>query len=199
MTTPKEKAEALNNFSQFSTHQPALWNTIDTKQHTKDSMQNITVLSQLRKLNPYKATGPDELPSPPPPHQAISTFSRHLINTITDWKKARVWSFFEKNDKYLPSNYRPISLTCVANKILEHIVTSQLTAFLETSRKLTPCEHGYRSRRSCESQLIELTCHISLLMDQEEFDACFLDLSRAFDKVDHHKLICKLTTIEQPA
>ena len=75
-------------------------------------------------------------------------------------------------------------------------MTSNLNNFLETSGTLTPCQHGFRSCRSCESQLIELTSHISSLMDKgEEVDACFLDFSKAFDKVDHKKLVQKLSNI----
>ena len=41
------------------------------------------------------------------------------------------WRCFKKGDKYLPSNYRPISLTCVPNKILKHIITSNFAKYLE--------------------------------------------------------------------
>ena len=74
-----------------------------------------------------------------------------------------------------------------------HIGISNLNNFLETSGTLTPCQHGFRSCRNCEIQLIKLTSHISSLMDKgEEVDASFLDFSKAFDKVDHKKLVQKL-------
>ena len=163
------------------------------------------VLAQLLRLNPYKATGPDDL-SPRVLKELAHSICAPLtvlyqksLDTATvpsDWKKARVSPIYKKGDKYLPSNYRPISLTCIASKLLEHIVTSNLNNFLETSGTLTPCQHGFRSCRSCESQLIELTSHISSLMDKgEEVDACFLDFSKAFDKVDHKKLVQKLSNI----
>ena len=56
-------------------------------------------------------------------------FQKSLDHAIVpeDWKKARVTPLYKKGDKYLPSNYRPISLTCVTCKVMEHIVTSQMT------------------------------------------------------------------------
>ena len=208
ITDPKEKAEALNQqFQSVFSAPSSLEQSSDLHQPQATNMERITitengVISQLKKLNPYKATGPDDL-SPRVLKELAYTISGPLtklyqmsLDTSTvplDWKKARVSPIFKKGDKYLTSNYRPISLTCVACKILEHIVISHLTSFLERDEKLTPQQHGFRSRRSCESQLVELTCHISALMDEgKEVDACFLDFSKAFDKVDHIKLIHKL-------
>jgi hypothetical protein len=209
LTSPKEKAEALNTyfqsvFSEPHTSQPT------PRSHHASEMPTITVdekgvLSQLMKLNPHKATGPDDL-SPrlmkmmakviAPALTHIYQISLDSACVPEDWKMARVCPVFKKGDRYQPCNYRPISLTCVSSKILEHIVTSNLTRYIESNNKLTSRQHGFRSRRSCESQLIELTSDISQLLDDgKEVDACFLDFSKAFDKVDHSHLIKKLVNI----
>ena len=92
--------------------------------------------------------------------------------------------------------YHPISLTCVTCKVMEHIVTSQMTRYLEETERLCKRQHGFRKYRSCESQLTELMCDISEKLDEgKEVDAIFLDFSKAFDKVDHMKLLHKLDRI----
>ena len=208
ITDPTEKAEALNR--QFhSVFNPAFSPIPDNNKSTSDMpeirISEDGVLALLMKLNPYKATGPDDL-SPRLLKQlapALSGPLTHLfqrsLDTSTmpsDWRKARVCPIFKKGDKYQPSNYRPISLTCVVSKMLEHIITSQVAHHLESTNKLTPRQHGFRPRRCCESQLIELIADVSTLMDQgKEVDACFLDFAKAFDKVDHVRLIQKLRTI----
>ena len=79
---------------------------------------------------------------------------------------------------------------------MEHIITSQVARHLESKQKIAKQQHGFRPKRCCGSQLIELMNDISALMDQgKEVDACFLDFRKAFDKVDHAKLIQKLQRI----
>ena len=55
----------------------------------------------------------------------------------------------------LLSNYRPISLTSITCKLIEHIIHSTIMDYLDANRILTDYQHGFRQRRSCESQLIE--------------------------------------------
>ena len=56
------------------------------------------------------------------------------------------------------------------------------------------CQHGFLSRLSCVSQLVEVLATIGLNLDRgRQIDTIFLDMSKAFDKVSHRKLIAKLT------
>ena len=110
-----------------------------------------------------------------------------------DWKKANVSPIYKKGEKYLASNYRPVSLTCVVSKVLEHIVTSHMMNYAEEHKLLFRDQHGFRRNRSCERQLLELVCDIAKRLDEgRETDACVLDFSKAFDKVNHSKLLLKL-------
>merc|ERR1712035_309453 len=72
----------------------------------------------------------------------------------TDWKKANIVPVFKKDDKSLVQNYRPISLTFITSKMLEHIVHSNIMTFLEQHSILDDNQHGFRKNRSCETQLI---------------------------------------------
>jgi hypothetical protein len=71
-----------------------------------------------------------------------------------DWKLANVSPIFKKGDKSKPANYRPVSLTSVCCKVIEHIIHSHLMKLFEDQNILTDYQHGFRKKRSCESQLI---------------------------------------------
>ena len=91
-------------------------------------------------------------------------------------------------------NYRPVSLTCVCCKLLEHIVCSHIHDHLDKYNILTPMQHGFRKRHSCESQLI-ITLHdlMSYFDKKITVDVAILDLSKAFDTVPHDKLLHKIS------
>ena len=95
---------------------------------------------------------------------------------------------FKKGDKADPSNYRPISLTCVLFKVLEHIVVSSLSKHFTELNILYELQHGFRERRSYETQLIMLIDELTKTMQMgKQTDLILLDFSKAFDKVAHEK------------
>ena len=95
---------------------------------------------------------------------------------------------FKKGDKSDLANYRPISLTCVLCKVLEHIVASNLTKHLANSNILFELQHGFREKRSCETQLVMLVDEIAKNMHTgKQTDLILLDFSKTFDKVAHEK------------
>ena len=53
------------------------------------------------------------------------------------------------------ANYRPVSLTCICCKTLEHIIVSNINKHLAFESFLADCQHGFRSQRSCETQLVQ--------------------------------------------
>ena len=99
------------------------------------SIDACGVLSQLRRLNPNEAYGPDEL-SPQllklvaeelaPALTIIFQHSYDLSSTHKDWNSAIPTPIFKKGLKSDPSNNRPISLTCICCKIMEHMMLSQI-------------------------------------------------------------------------
>ena len=72
----------------------------------------------------------------------------------SDWKKADVAPVFKKGAKDLAENYRPVSLTCVCCKILEHIISSHIRQHLDQHKILSKFQHGFRKFFSCETQLL---------------------------------------------
>ena len=170
-------------------------------------MPGITVsVSGVRKLlkdlNPHKAAGPDKL-KPLVLKQLAETlaplitilFQRSLeTGKVPEvWNRAFVTPLFKKGDKSLPSNYRPISLTCILCKVLEHIVSTNLVTHLDKHNILYDLQHGLRAKRSCETQLVMLVEDLARgCTDGKQTDLILLDFSKAFDKVSHEKLALKL-------
>ncbi|MDD9361494.1 MAG: reverse transcriptase family protein, partial [Anaplasma sp.] len=113
-----------------------------------------------------------------------------------DWKYAHVVPIFKTGDKNSCDNYRPISLTCVSCKLLEHIISSQIMTHLTINQLLFINQHGFLRGRSCETQLFELLndLHHSVHLSRHT-DAIFIDFAKAFDRVPHGRLIYKLTKL----
>ena len=77
---------------------------------------------------------------------------------------------------------------------MEHILTSQLVIFAKGTDLLHTNHHGFKRNHECEKQLIELTTDITNnLDDEQETDACILDFSKTFHKVNHNKHLKKWT------
>ena len=111
----------------------------------------------------------------------------------TEWKTAKVCPLFKKGDKTDPANYRTISLTCIVCKSMEHIVASTHTKHFNQNDILYDLQHGFRERRSCETQLIQLVENLARNMTSDkQTDLISLDFSKTFDKVNHLKLLYKL-------
>ena len=66
------------------------------------------------------------------------------------------YNYFKKGEKYYAANYRPVSLTCICCKSLEHIILSNINKHLAFESILADCQHGFRSQRSCETQLVQI-------------------------------------------
>ena len=114
-----------------------------------------------------------------------------------DWRQANVAPFF-KGDKYNAANYRPVSLTCICCKALVHIIVSNINKHLAFEKNLADCQHGFRSLRSCETQLVQfyhdMVSHLDGARDrgQKQTDVIIIDFAKAFDKVPHRRLLYKL-------
>ena len=78
--------------------------------------------------------------------------------------------------------------------MMEHIIASKLTKHLNQHNVLYDLQHGFRERRSCETQLIKLVEYQGRqLVTGKQVDLILLDFSKAFDKVSHPKLLFKLS------
>ena len=96
----------------------------------------------------------------------------------------------------LPSNYRPISLLSITSKLLEKIIYSRITTFLDSSYPLAANQWGFLSGRSTTHALLSVVHDwLSSMEDGHEMGAVFFDLTKAFDSVAHRQLISKFRAI----
>ena len=110
-----------------------------------------------------------------------------------DWKRAFVAPIFKKGSRTNPYNYRPISLTCICCKLLEHIISSAISTQANHYNIICKQQHGFRKNHSCETQLLETVNDLALSLNAgEHTDFILLDFSKAFDKVSHSCLLHKL-------
>ncbi|XP_076461755.1 uncharacterized protein LOC143294209 [Babylonia areolata] len=169
------------------------------KRGTEDLKQQHKQLRReklISNLKPGKAPGPDNI-SP----RILKELANELAPTLTiifqssvntgtlpaDWKAAHVMPVFKKGEQYNPANYRPVSLTSVCCKVLEHILTSTIMNHLEHHGILCNQQHGFRMRRFCETQLLDFNSE-----SQKQTDILVLDFAKAFDRVNHSLLSHKL-------
>ena len=140
-----------------------------------------------------KASGPDDVPSRVLKHCAeqitlalcgICQKSLDSGKLPSDWRKANIACVFKKGDKHQPGNYRPISLTSVTRKLLEHIECNHLHCHLENNNILSRLNHGFQSGHSCETQLLTTVDDILEPFDGgPQIDVVILNISKAFDTV----------------
>ena len=98
----------------------------------------------------------------------------------------------KKNEKDLLDNYRPISLLPSISKVFEIIVYNQLYSYLTTNGILFKSQYGFRKLHSTETAAIELTDTLLQNLDNGDIPiAICLDLSKAFDTLDHDVLLKK--------
>ena len=110
-----------------------------------------------------------------------------------DWHTANIFALHKKGPKDSAENYRPISLTSICTKILEHIVYSSISRFLENNSKLTPRQHGFCTGHSCETQLVHAISDWAKALDHGyRSDIAIFDFSKAFDSLPHQCLLAKL-------
>ena len=211
-STDLDKAEALNSHfkSVFTDNSPKQVKDKGISHHPSIPHLHIGVegvAKQLDKLNPSKACGPDEM-SPLLLKMVSSELAPALTflfqqsfdtgSVPTQWKQALVSAIYKSGSKADPSNFRPISLTCISCKIMEHIVLSHMAKHLNKNNILISDQHGFRECLSTVTQLINSTNDWSETInkcgqtDVVLLDFSMLDFSKGFDKVCHQHLSANL-------
>ena len=93
----------------------------------------------------------------------------------------------------MAGNYRPVSLTCVPCKLLEHIVCSNIMAHLDEHKLVSDRQYAFRKKHSCDTRLITVMNDWATILDKSgQVDSVILDFEKTFDTPPHESLKCKL-------
>ena len=201
----KEQAELFNEY--FSSVFTRSNDEIPSKE--PDGMTEISdvvinekiVKESIGRLREFSAPGPDkvankiivELQNELAEPLAV-LFRKSLDNSRipADWKLSNVSPVYKKGSKSDPGNYRPVSLTSNVCKLMERVINMSLGEYLNKN-VIENSQHGFRKGRSCQTNLIEFNDQISNWVDEGKcVDVLYLDFAKAFDKVDHERLMVKL-------
>ncbi len=107
---------------------------------------------------------------------------------------AKICQIFKSGKRDNRSNYRPISILSVLSKILEKHVHIHLYQLLTTYNLLHLAQSGFRKLHSCETALAKLASKFASNINKGEITGIILlDLCKAFDMVDHKRLLKQLS------
>ena len=175
-------------------------NSIPVMQDIEISLNGL--LKLLKNPTPGKAAGPDKLKplllkelrdEIAPIIKVIFEKSLQIGKLPSEWVTANVMPVFKRGDKSLAANYRTISLTCILCKVLGHILASNIVKHLDAQGIMYDLQHGFREKRSCETQPVMMIDDLAQNASAgNQTDVILLDFSKAFDKVNHCKLLWKL-------
>ena len=194
-----KNTENLNNPEEEFIHNKNIH--FDTGPYTTEELDYA-----LHKTQDKKAPGPDSKQAEL--YKALDPENREILlsifNTWNEEKKidyeiakALVVSIFKKGDTAILENYRPISLLNSSYKIYSAMIKVRLEKALE--QIITKTQFGFRKSKSCAHALHLIRRIIDLgEMSNDNIITIFLDWEKAFDKVDHEKLLGALKRLRIP-
>ena len=209
ITDSKDKANVLNDFfaSVFVTEPPGPVPVFDVRYTgvpvTKFIVDKDTLLKRMLNLNVNKSMGLDEC-HPRVLKEAADILCYPLMTVMNKtfeegrlpeiWKQASVTAIYKnKGDKCDPSNYRPVSLTCIPCKLCEKSVREILMEHMTVNNLFSESQFGFRNKRNCVLQLLDVLDDWSQAYDTNvQIDTIYLDIKKAFDTVPHQRLLKKL-------
>ena len=173
--------------------------------HLSNDLSAITlstneVYKVLSTLNPSKSPGPDGVTS-----RLLKDLALELAGQLTclfnkslasgqfpnKWKDANLTPVHKSGSKTLVSNYRGTALLSVVSKVLERCVLPRI--YNHVFPYLNSLQHGFRHNESRVTQMIQYFHFLASTLDSGgQVDTIYLDMTKAFDRIPHEKLLYKL-------
>ena len=164
------------------------------------------VYHYLRNLKNNYSSGADKIPSIffkqlgfslALPLSFIFNLSFQTSELPFDWLCAKVTPIFKnKGTPQSVSNYRPISLTSIACKVMERLIRDKLVTYFSNNNIISKEQHGFLTHKSTTTQLLQCVNDWSKSLDSKGWvDVIYLDIAKAFDSVSHKKLLHKLQNV----
>ena len=161
-----------------------------------------TVIKTIESLKPKARKGADNISNKILKYikYEIASILSKFMNMIFEQgifpdilKIAKVIPIHKKNDNHCFENYRPISILPSVSKVFERIIHDQIYQYFTTSKLFYTSQYGFRTLHSTEFATLELLDRIILYMDKNKQPInIYMDLSKAFDTLDHTILLKKL-------
>ena len=162
------------------------------------------IIRRIQNLKSHKAFGPDGIPAEVIKHcvSVLAPVLSELVNLSFSKGRfpsclgaAKVIPLHKNGDKTNMTNYWPISLLSVISKVFERVMYSRISEFLERHQLLSKSQFGFRSKRSCIDAIASIVERIRSDHSKTDYTCIFLDLQKAFDTVDHPRLLHKIYKI----
>ena len=203
LTDNFDKAEYFNRtFQSVFTEDDGISINVNAKTDVLMDDINVTdtqVLNALKQLEPKTSMSPDGIPAivlKNTGHSIVNFLRKFFQLTLStgnvpkQWKIASVIPVHKRGAKDKATNHRPVSLTSPTCRLLEYIIKEDILEHLFSHNLISSRQQGFLPKRGTSTQLLQtLNAWTRSFDEKEAVEIIYTDFSKAFDRVNHNKLV----------